>query len=296
MSGGFVDIDLSNLPAPDVVEVLDYEQVLAEFILDLQGIMPEFDATLESDPAMKILQVAAFREINIRQRVNDAARAVMLAYAEKADLDNVVADFGVKRQVIDPGDPDAYPPVDPTYESDESLRRRRQLAPEALTVAGSEGAYQFHALSVAGVKDASVSTPSPGEVVVTVLGLTDQGVPSTELLASVEAVLDGKTVRPLTDHVTVKAATIVEYTIEAILTVGSGPDTTVVLEAAQAAAEALTYTNSQLGRDVILSALYAALHQEGVQRVDLTAPAATIEVAEDEAAYCTGITLSLGGA
>ena len=296
MSGGYGDIDLSSLQAPDVVEVLDFEAVLADMIVELQGIMPDFDATLESDPAMKVLQIAAYREVNLRQRVNDAARAVMLAHAKGADLDQLAALFNVKRQVIDPGDPDKYPPVDPTYESNTSLRRRTQLSLEGQTVAGSEGAYIFHSLGVAGVKDASVDSPNPGEVVVTVLGLTDQGVPSAELLASVLAILDDKTVRPLTDQVTVKAATIVEYTIEAALTMGSGPDAAVVLQAAQSAVEALTVESHKLGQDVNVSAIYAALHQEGVQKVELPTPAATIAIADNEAAYCTGITLSQGGA
>lgn len=296
MSGGFVDIDLSSLKAPDVVESLDYEDVLADMVADLKGIMPDFDATLESDPAMKVLQVAAYREVNIRQRVNDAARAVMLAHSNGSDLDQLAALFGVERQVVDPGDPDKYPPIDPTYEKDTSLRRRTQLSLEGQTVAGSEGAYIFHALSVAGVKDASVGSPNPGEVVVTVLGLTDQGVPSSELLASVLATLDNRTVRPLTDQVTVEAATIVEYAIEATLTIGSGPDAAVVIEAAQSAVEALTIESHKLGQDVNVSAIFAALHQDGVLKVELTTPAATVEVASNEAAHCTGIALFQGGA
>jgi phage-related baseplate assembly protein len=296
MSGGYGDIDLSSLSAPDVVESLDYEQVLADMVADLQAVMPDFDATLESDPAMKVLQVAAYREVNLRQRVNDAARAVMLAHSKGSDLDQLAALFGVERQMIDPGDPDKYPPIPPTHEDDTSLRRRTQLSLEGQTVAGSEGAYIFHALSVAGVKDASVDSPNPGEVVVTVLGLTDQGVPSADLLASVLATLDNRTVRPLTDQVTVEASTIIEYAIEATLTIGSGPDAAVVIEAAQSAIEALTIESHKLGQDVNVSAIYAALHQEGVQKVELTTPVATVAVASNAAAYCTGITLSQGGA
>lgn len=296
MSGGYGDIDLSSLKAPDVVEVLDFESVLADMIVELKGEMPDFDATLDSDPAMKVLQVAAYREVNLRQRVNDAARAVMLAHSEKADLDHLAALFGVKRQIVDPGDPDAYPPVSPTYENDDSLRRRTQLSLEGQTVAGSEGAYIFHSLAVAGVKDASVASPNPGEVVVSILSLDGQGAPSAELLASVLATLDNKTVRPLTDQVTVEGATIIEYVIEATLTVGSGPDAAVVIEAAQKAVETLTIDSHKLGQDVNVSAIYAALHQEGVEKVELTSPAATVDIASNKAAYCTGITITQGGA
>jgi len=291
MSGAFVDIDLSSLPSPDVIERLDYETVFNEMVAKVKKDMPDFDATLESDPAMKVLQVAAFREVNLRQRVNDAARAVMLAYARKGDLDHLVADFGVKRQVIDAGDPDAYPPVLPTYEKDDSLRRRRQLAPEALTVAGSEGAYKFHALGVAGVKDVSVDTPDPGKVVVTVLALDGQGVPNSDLLAAVLAILDARTIRPLTDQVTVEAAGIVEYTIEALLYIDSGPDESVVLDAAVEAAIALVKDNHRLGRGVSVSATHSALHPKGVERVKLTSFSDDISVAANQAAFCNLIHL-----
>jgi phage-related baseplate assembly protein len=41
------------------------------------------------------------------QRVNDAVRAVFLASARGADLDQIGAGFNVSRLVINPGDPDA---------------------------------------------------------------------------------------------------------------------------------------------------------------------------------------------
>ncbi len=292
--GGYGAIDLSGLQAPDMVEALSYEQILTGMIDRLKIIMPEFDALLESDPAIKVLEVAAYRELYLRQRVNDAARAVMLAHAQGTDLDHLAALFGVQRNIIDPGDPDHLPPIAPTYEEDESLRRRTQLSLEGQTVAGSEGSYIFHALAVAGVKDVSVSSPAPGKVMVTVLSLSDQGVADAELLEAVKQTLSAKDVRPLTDQVTVQSATIIEYAIEAQLTIGSGPDAAVVLEAARDAVAALAEANHRLGQDVNVSAIYAALHKIGVNKVVLTSPE-TIVVPPDSAAYCTNINVTKAG-
>ena len=44
----------------------------------------------------------AYRELLIRQRVNDAARGVMLATASGTDLDNLAANFNVERLLITP--------------------------------------------------------------------------------------------------------------------------------------------------------------------------------------------------
>lgn len=296
MSNAYTAIDLSQLPAPDVVEQLDYEVILAEMVADLQGRDPSFTALVESDPVYKILEVAAYRELLIRQRVNDSARSVMLAYAVGADLENLGALFGVARLLLDEGDPDAVPPVDPVYEADREYRRRIQLALEGFSTAGPEGAYVFHALSAdADVLDASATSPTPGDVLVTVLSRSAGGVPGTEVLDAVDAALSSDHVRPLTDRVTVQAASIVNYSISATLFFYAGPDRQVVMAQAQQAVEGYVEEHHRLGVDITLSGIYAALHQPGVQRVELASPEAGIQVDRQGAAYCQGINLVDGG-
>ncbi|HWL51346.1 MAG TPA: baseplate J/gp47 family protein [Chthoniobacteraceae bacterium] len=292
----FATIDFSTIAPPDIVEPLNYEVILGEMIADLQARDPAFTALVESDPAFKILEVAAYRELLLRQRVNDAARGVMLAYAARADLDQLGANMGLIRNVIDLGNPDAFPPVAPTMESDEEFRKRIQLAPEALSVAGPTGAYVFHALAVPDVADVSVVGPptvDPGEVLVTVLGRSGDGVPSQATLDAVSAALED--VRPLTDQVTIQGAALVDYAISATIYTYAGPDPETVLAAAQEAADAYVVTQRRLGHDVTLSGVYAALHRPGVQRVELSSPVADVVITHEEVANCTGITLTIGG-
>lgn len=90
-------IDLSTLPAPKVVESLSLDAIVQAMISDLVSRDPTFTALVESDPAYKILEVAAYRELLLRQRVNEAVQAVMLAYAAGSDLDQIGANFGVPR-------------------------------------------------------------------------------------------------------------------------------------------------------------------------------------------------------
>ncbi len=93
-------VDLSRLIAPDVVEQLSYEAILAAKIAAMQALMPTFDATVESDPVVKLLQVFAYQELVLRQNFNDRARSVMLAYATGNDLDHLAALFGVTRMEL----------------------------------------------------------------------------------------------------------------------------------------------------------------------------------------------------
>lgn len=292
----FTAIDLSRVPAPQVVQTLNAEQILAEMVADLVARHPEFSALLESDPAIKLLEVAAYRELLLRQRINEAAQAVMLPYSLGTDLDNLGALFGVERLLIAPGNPSAIPPVPAQYENDSDYRYRIQLSLEGLSTAGPEGAYIFHALSASGqVLDASAISHTPGEVLVSILARVGNGTAAPELLATVLAALNAESVRPLTDYVQVQSATITEYVIEATLYFFSGPDREVILANAQAAAEAYAEAQHRLGRDVTLSGIYAALHQPGVQRVELASPLASIVVSRQAATYCTGITLHDGG-
>jgi len=294
----FTAIDLSRLPAPSVVEVLDYEAILAAMRADLIARAPDLEAALalESDPLSKLLEVCAYRELLLRQRVNDAARARMLAYASGSDLEHIAANYNETRRVRTPGDAAAIPPVPPTYEDDEALRQRCLLAMEGLSNAGTVGSYTYHAMSAdVRVKAASVSSPAPGSVLVTVLSTEGDGAATADLQAAVLDAVNGEAVRPLCDTVTVQSATIQPYAVVASLTVYPGPDAAVMRQAAIDACQRYTTDHHRVGHDITLSGLYAALHQPGVHRVTIISPSADILCGDVQAAYCTGVTATVSG-
>ena len=73
-------IDLSQLPAPQVIETLDFETILAGRRAYLVSLWPEEQRAeiaarleLESDPLHKVLQENAYRELVLRERINDSA-------------------------------------------------------------------------------------------------------------------------------------------------------------------------------------------------------------------------------
>ena len=76
------------------------------------------------------------------------------------------------------------------------------------------------------------------------------------------------------------------------MTIYDGPDAEVLRQAAEDAVTDYVETQHQLGRDITLSGLYAALHQDGCQEVTLASPAARIEVDPDQAAWCTSVSVS----
>jgi len=289
----FTAVNLSRLPALDLIEPLDFETILARLIDELRARHPAFDALLESDPAIKLAEVAAYAELLLRQRINEAAKSVMLAYAGGSALDHIAAGYNVERQVIVPADQAAFPPVPAVLEPDDALRRRVQLAFEGFSTAGPDGAYIFHALGAhADVLDASVASPAPGEVVVTVLSRSNGGIPTADVLAAVAATLNAERVRPLTDHVTVQPAQVVPWALDATLSLWPGPDASVVKSAAQANMDAYLAGQQRLGRSIHRSALLAALHVEGVKNVTLSAPAADVLIDTTQCGHCTGVAIT----
>ena len=293
-------IDLSQLPPPNVVEALNYETILGERKAALIARYPadkqaEIAAVLalESEPLTKFLQESAYRELLLRQRINEAARAVMLAYAEGEDLEHIAALFGVQRLVIKPADPIAGTPAE--MENDTDLRQRVQLAPQSFSVAGPEGAYRSHARAAHGrVLDASATSPEEGEVRVTVLAREGDGTATPDLLAKVEAALRSEDIRPLTDYVTVQSAAILPYDVVAILHLFPGPDSSVVV--AEALRRLAIYVEAchRLGRVVARSGLDAALHVAGVERVELLYPAEDVRADLTQAPYCIGVDVKPG--
>ncbi|ADP02365.1 gp20 [Burkholderia phage KS14] len=294
-------IDLSRLPSPDIVETIDYETLLAERKASLVALYPadkqaEVSAALalESEPMNIHLQENAYREVVLRQRVNDAARAVMLAYAQKGDLEHLAALFGVERLTITPADPEND--IDAVTEDDTDLRARTQLAPQGFSVAGPEGAYIKHARDADGlVLDASAISPAPCEVIVTVLSRQGNGTADETLIGKVKAALSADDVRPMTDLVAVQSATVKHYSVRATLVFFAGPDRSVALAEANKRVRQYADDMHKLGMAITLDGVYAAARAPGVQKVILAEPAADIPATKQEATYCDSIELVDGG-
>ena len=297
-------INLSLLPAPTVVETLDYEALLAERKATLISLYPEAEReaisrtlALESEPIVKLLQENAYREVILRQRINDAAKAVMLAYATGTDLDQFGANFNTPRLVISPADKTTIPPTPALMESDDDYRLRLQDAFEGMSTAGSAGSYRFHARSADGrVADVTAISPSPACVTVTVLSRDGDGTASPELLQVVSVALNDEDVRPVADRVTVQSAKITRYGIESTLFLFPGPEVAPILAEAKQRLNNYVLTMRRLGRSIRRSGINAALTVEGVERVEIAQPAADIVLDKTQAGYCTGFTINAGRA
>lgn len=272
-------IDLTGLAPPDVVETLDAAEIRQAIIDDFRARYPQYDAVLESDPFIKLMEAVAYREVLLRARVNDAARAVMLPLARGADLDQLAALFRVERR---------------HGEDDAALRQRVHLAIEAYSAAGPPGAYAFHAkMADERVYDASATMTRPGRVVVTVMD--ESGGAPEDMLDAVRQRVTADDIKPLTDSVSVRGPRVHHTRVVAGITLYPGPDQATVLGAARARLESYLAEHRRLGANLRRSSLTARLFVEGVESLTIHEPAADIVLDPGEVFSVDEIVLRVEG-
>lgn len=321
---------ISNLPEPQLIEELNYETIFRQLMEDFLDRHPDYTALLESDPAVKLLQVFAYRELVLRQRVNDSFKATLLAFAAAGDLDHLSAFYGVNRQ---------------SPETDTELRERTIERIKGSSTAGGAAWYRYQALSADNrVQDALATSPDAGEVRVAILSneaetiklanvdqlntlATTYGVPtrvlsplepletfrarvrtaalgaggdgtaSQNLLSVVDDYVQGDSVRVITDTVEVVSATIIK--VDVVANVWLYPDQSpIILNGLQASIRADFKAAAGLGWDLTPSWLIRRIHLPGVQRVELISPdgCGGPIVADSTTAVALGnITITLAG-
>ncbi len=318
--------DLSRLPKPAIVKNYTFEELWqirkdqfmgrqpllmdenqqptilpAQYISDDSGsyYRVEADANrelyyleLESDPIVRILQADVYQEMHLHQRIDEAALAIMPAYAVGSDLEQIAARYGVTRLTI----VEATITEQAILESDDALRRRMILSMEARSTAGPEGEYVYHALSADGrVKDAYAHSPNPTEVVVTILSHEGNGQATQELIDIVNDALNEKTTRPMGDRLTVQSAEIIEYELNAELIFYRGPSHAPTLQAVDQAISDYRKQAERIGHSITDSGIKSALHQQGVYRAVVTNPDLPVVVNTQQAAFCSAINITDGG-
>lgn len=326
----FVAPDLSGLPDLPLVEP-DFEQTLAERMADFKARAQaegfEYDVGgLESDPIKIDQEVSADREISIQAEINDQTRANMLAASWGPYLDHIAATppYSLSRLIVTPAT-ETEPAV---LESDDDFKARIALAPEALSGAGPEGAYVFHALELDGQRDiadtvayaeedsATYSTGlhadahSAGKKLTAFDGRGDGDlVISPEVLVVIaptliygpvdQALLDRAFIaenpedaRPIGDNVRIEPAVDNPYQVVGKIFVSAGADKELIRLKATDEVQKYVDKRRRIGKIVQLLALGGALKITDVTEIELSEPVADIDPGSKGITTCTSITIT----
>ena len=271
-------MNLSDLATPQIIEELSLNEILEEMRIKFVSIAPEFTAYLESDPLIKLMEIAAYRELLLRQRINQAAKANLLAFATENDLDNLAAFYGIIRR---------------ENETDDELRIRTQAKIEGWSSAGSQAAYKFHALnSDSRVKEANADSPEPGLVRISIISKENDGIVSDNLLEAVNDYMQREDIRVLTDTVQVVPCTLVDIDVRAKITLmSSTPDE--FLNTIETSFRRAFYKNANMGVSISRNWVISNLFLDGVRDVELLSPLSDVDVAETACARLVNMELTL---
>lgn len=300
-------VDFSQLLPPSLITELSYEAI---FTKRKESFISLYDASeqqavrellqRESEPVVKLLQENAYLEMLYQAKCNADARSLLLAYAEKSDLDHLaLTEYGLTRLVVTPANNTVIPPIDTVYESDERLRERCLLSFDGMNTAGSANAYRYFALSADGRVDgikvrSDDANPYLLDIVITQVDSLN-GEASAELITAVQNALDPDHVRPVCDRPTVKSSSATNYQIEAQLYVGKNAEDALLLEAANIRLDKYIKNAQKNGESIYRSAIFAALHVDGIQRVVITSPVNDLVMDSYHHPFCIAKTIAIGG-
>mgnify|MGYP000384951214 FL=1 len=300
-------VDFSQLLPPSLITELSYEAI---FTKRKESFISLYDASeqqavrellqRESEPVVKLLQENAYLEMLYQAKCNADARSLLLAYAEKSDLDHLaLTEYGLTRLVVTPANNTVIPPIDTVYESDERLRERCLLSFDGMNTAGSANAYRYFTLSADGRVDgikvrSDEANPYLLDIVITQVDSLN-GEASAELITAVQNALDPDHVRPVCDRPTVKSSSATNYQIEAQLYVGKNAEDALLLEAANIRLDKYIKNAQKNGESIYRSAIYAALHVDGIQRVVITSPVNDLVMDSYHHPFCIAKTIAIGG-
>ncbi|WP_425383726.1 baseplate assembly protein [Wolbachia endosymbiont (group A) of Microdon myrmicae] len=261
----------------NIIEPLNFEEILSRMREELVKRDASFTALVESDPAIKILEVAAWQELLLRERINEAVKSNLLKFATGEDLDNLAEFYGVERQ---------------KEEDDERFRKRIKAKIIGPSTCGSREYYRYHALSAdRRVKDALVESKVPGSVEISILSteLSTTGIVSEELLEIVKKQVTRDDIRVLTDTITVIGCNITEIDIHSRMSMSP------VISEEEIKKQFIKKFElaKRLGWSVTRSWIIANLFVDGVENVELIEPREDVVVLGNESANLKNLKIEL---
>jgi phage-related baseplate assembly protein len=287
----------ANLQPMIVLEKISTEDILETRMIRFKQLWAKYDPpmaaqydveNLEFDPIKINQEACTYFELMLRDRVNQAARSITLAYAIGTDLDAIASRYpgGVPRQ---------------EGENDDRYRRRIWLSPNTLSPHGTAEAYEFWALTaLPALRDVTAMRKVTHDYYPTILITclmqppNDPG-PSDEDLVRVRSYIQTLSRAGLTDVISVNKPKVkdIEYRIAVWLYPGTLQDQ--CIERIEKNLSILITEQYWLGHDHSLMAINACCAMPGVHHVDIVEPTEDIFVPLDWVVRVNKVEVKMAG-
>lgn len=252
--------DLENYQKP-----LNYEKILSEIkaslIKNILNYYPDFYNLHESDPLQKTIEIAAYRELLIRQKIKDTINASLLNHSSGLHLKNLA-------KLI--------------LEKNEMENTDRRIKKNIYTIwhntpyytTGTKSAYEYFAKQAAAmeIREVEVLKNDDSEITIYIL-LNDQKLADNkknEIIKKIETIIEDENIRRITDKINIKLAKIIFYTIKAKIIYKENYYLETVKETITCEVKKITNKLFGLAKTVSTNPLFKAFYTTGVKAVDLT--------------------------
>lgn len=285
-------LDLSRLPAPSLVDAtyatilqarLDHLAALWATRQAIDPTLRDIELLIKSSTEVLLTEEYATGDMLLRQAINDAANALRLAKAVGGDLEHLTATYHrTTRKLI------ASTPAGDLYESDDELRSRAQLAPEALAEMGlTPGGYVYKIRTAFAdrIKHVFPINRGAGRVELRVLGRDGDGTVPPALIAEIIAAFQIEEGSQTTDVLTILSADVQRVSADVTLFLPPGPDPDAVKAQAAANLAALGTALHRINAPVYREALSTAAHVGSAITVRVNAPSTDLLRAPEVAPY-----------
>jgi phage-related baseplate assembly protein len=332
----FPVINPALLPPMKVLETINTEAIIAARMAQLKTIWTANDPpngaaydvdSLEFDPLKIQAQLSAYFELMLRDRVNQAARAITLAFAVGSDLDAIGSryPYGGKRKTQDAGTWTGPG----TQEPDDLYRTRLWMSPSIFSLSGpGQGTYESYVfwamsapmpLGVGALKHAAAFTKAgTGNIYIPILPLSTlnltwvKGVidrrqwvltpgaitkPTVEQISAVYSyiVAPDQARKGLTDVINILAPKVINVAIDADLYWFPGVDVNSLITLTNKAVSDLVAGINWLGADLTRMALQGAFAQSGMYRAVIRSPLDDVLIDNSAVINITSVTLKYVG-
>lgn len=312
-------IELSQLPPFVVLETISTETILSARMASLVQYWSQNDppnaaqydvGNLEFDPIRINQECSTFFELMLRDRVNQAARAVTLAFGFGGNLDAIGSRY-----------PGGMPRL--AGETDGAYKTRIWLSPNTLSQNGLYETYIFYALTAAQaagtpLRDCQVlATPGQPNVAITIMNdgapitaLQDatgtftgafsafpSPIPTNAQVTSVDSYIKapGQGRKGLTDVVSVGGPLVVNVDYRIGIWLYPGWDVSSIMQQLFQALAALLESQRYLGFSHTLAAIDGALKVSGVYNVDIANPTKDVVIPTNAVVRVNSVALTYSG-
>lgn len=287
----------ANLQPMIVLEQIDTEDILSARMMRFKELWAKYDPpmsaqydveNLEFDPIKINQEASTYFELMLRDRVNQAARSITLAYAIGTDLDAIASRY-----------PGGVPRLE--GEADDRYRRRIWLSPNTLSPHGTAEAYEFWALTaLPELRDVTATRHVahdyyPTILITCLMQPPHDPAPSDEQLVRIRTYIQNLSRMGLTDVISVNKPKVreIDYKVAVWLYPGTLQDQ--CLAKVEANLKRAIENQYWLGHDHSLMAINACCAMQGVHHVEVVEPKTDVMVGLDWVVMVNSIEVRLAG-